>query len=139
MIVSVTLVDLARDPQAPARARGLVDRFDCDLGPERRADALLAVSELVTDAYFHGEGRIRLRIESTGPGLRAEVESVGGGARRDGKGDVRFHVVRRVSDSSGVDSAGAMTWFEIGTNGHGTGPLPAVQATNGDSAAPVPV
>ena len=134
MIVRVTLVDLPRDRRAACHARSLVDRFECDLGPDRRGDAIMAVSELVTDAYFHGEGRIRLRLESAGHGLRAEIESARDGVPRDTGGDTRLGIVRSLSDESGVDAAGALTWFEIGTNGR-PDPPSAVQAGNGDARA----
>ena len=84
MIVRVALVDLPRDPAAPSEARARVQRFPCDLGPGQRGDAIQAVNELVTDAYLHGQGRIRLRLESAGHGLRAEVESTNGTVRGNG-------------------------------------------------------
>jgi anti-sigma regulatory factor (Ser/Thr protein kinase) len=119
VIVSVTLVDLPRHPSAAFQARTLVDRFGCDLDPAQREDAVLAVNELVTDAYLHGEGRIRLRLESAGGGLHAEIESKGGGVPRNGNGNVRLKVVRSLSDKFGIDAAGTMTWLDIGTNGSG--------------------
>jgi hypothetical protein len=117
MIVRLVLVDLPRHPSAPAKARAQVNRFPCDLSPGDRGNAIQAVNELVTDAYLHGQGHIRLRLESTGHGLRAEVESKNGTPRETGPEGVRLDVVRSLSESSGIDDGGRMTWFEIGTNG----------------------
>ena len=122
MIVRVALVDLPRDPSAAAMARARVNRFRCDLAPGQRGDAVQAVNELVTDAYLHGQGHIRLRLESAGHGLRAEIESKNGTIRRNGHEGVRMDVVRSLSESCGVEAGGGMTWFEIGTNG--TAPRP---------------
>jgi hypothetical protein len=124
MIVRVAMVDLPRDPSAASEARGRVAGFPCELSPGQRTDAIQGVNELVTDAYMHGEGRIRLRLESTGHGLRAEVESLDGTARRNGQDNIRMGVVRTVSEACGIDADSAMTWFEIGTNGR----APAIQA-----------
>lgn len=91
--------------------------FECDLGPVGRGDAILAVSELVTNAYLHGAGRIHLRLEPAGGGLRAaiECERKRGDDDGDGHRELRLGLVRGLSDRWGSDDAGSVTWFEIGT------------------------
>jgi hypothetical protein len=44
--------DLPRDARAAFKARALVANFRCGLAIPQLADAMLAVSELVTSAWF---------------------------------------------------------------------------------------
>src|ERR687894_92583 len=54
---------LSRAPGSVATARQLVHAQTSSLDRERRADAALMVSELVTNALVHGTGKISLRID----------------------------------------------------------------------------
>ena len=56
------IVALTRAPDVSIRARAAVRGFAEQLGAQRTADACLLVSELVTNAYRHGDGQIRLTI-----------------------------------------------------------------------------
>jgi two-component sensor histidine kinase len=115
----MTQVELPRHLYAASQARLLVEEFECDLDPVGRGDAILAVSELVTNAYLYGAGPIHLRLEPAGRGLRAAIECERNG--QTGNGDdhreFRLGLVRGLSDQWGMDYAGTVTWFEIGTEG----------------------
>src|SRR5260370_21415786 len=78
-------LELNRDPEAPAAARGAVSEWCPDLagGSARRETLLLLVSELVTNAVLHSQGpadapirvsasvdRERVRVEVTDAGRR---------------------------------------------------------------------
>ena len=115
MIIEATEVELPRAAIAVSQARTLVREFACDLAPMRRADAMLAVSELVTNAYLYGQGPIRLRLEPSGPGLRVSVQDEGNGTHRAARSGLRLGIVGILSDRWGVEEAGATAWCEIGT------------------------
>jgi anti-sigma regulatory factor (Ser/Thr protein kinase) len=72
-------VQLAPDPRSPGEARRFVDRQLRDHGvPEQALDAALLVSsELVTNAYQHGEGEIELRVSVEDDHVRIEVIDAG--------------------------------------------------------------
>lgn len=114
---------MAAGPRAPSQARRLVARAletwgQSDLG-ER---AVLAVSELVTNAFLYGRGDIVLLV-SLGDSLRVEVRDEGAAmpAQRNysptsttGRG---LHLVEHMADRWGTDlvDAGKSVWFEIDT------------------------
>ena len=56
--------ELPRDARAPFKARALVADFRCGLTIPQLADAMLAVSELVTSAYRAGR-----RSDNPAPGV----------------------------------------------------------------------
>ena len=60
--------ELPGDARAPFKARALVANFRCGLTILQLADAMLAVSELVTSAFRRGDGRITLLTGVAGPG-----------------------------------------------------------------------
>src|SRR3989440_6593342 len=120
---------LAAGPQAPSLARRFVakalDSWDQSDLCER---ALLAVSELVTNAFLYGEGDIVL-VVTLGVVLRVEVRDDGSGlpAQRNysptsttGRG---LHLVGHMADRWGTSAEGAgdngsrgkVVWFEIDT------------------------
>lgn len=85
-------VQLPPDPRAPSEARRFVDRQlrAHGLPDEVRDAALLVSSELVTNAYKHGEGEIELRLSVDDGHLRIEVIDAGHGqapAVREQEGD----------------------------------------------------
>src|SRR3979411_946342 len=70
---------LPAGPQAPSLARRFVARaLDSWDHSDLRERALLAVSELVTNAFLYGE-RDRVRGVTRGVGLRVEVRDEGAG------------------------------------------------------------
>jgi signal transduction histidine kinase len=116
-------------PQAPSLARRFVaealESWDQAVLRER---ALLAVSELVTNAFLYGEGDIVL-VVTLGISLRVEVRDSGAGtpAQRNysatsttGRG---LHLVDHMADRWGTTAAGSernggkgkAVWFEIDT------------------------
>jgi anti-sigma regulatory factor (Ser/Thr protein kinase) len=129
---------LPAGPQAPSLARRFVakalDSWDhADLS-ER---AVLAVSELVTNAFLYGEGDIVL-VVTLGVFLRIEVRDGGSGlptqrnyslTSTTGRG---LHLVGHMADrwgASGNGGKGKAVWFEIDT--------PAAAETQGATARPV--
>ena len=124
---------LTAGPRAPSLARRFVARtlesWDQSDLAER---ALLAVSELVTNAFLYGEGDIVL-VVTLGVVLRVEVRDDGAGlpAQRSysptsttGRG---LHLVGHMADRWGTSAAaregngrkGKAVWFEIDTPGPG--------------------
>jgi len=127
---------LPAGPQAPSQARRFVSGA---LSAWKRSDlrerAVLAVSELVTNAFLYGEGDIVL-VVTLGTFLRVEVRDEGAGvpAQRHysptsttGRG---LHLVGHVADrwgtsagaGNGNEGAGKVVWFEIDTPVPGQAP-----------------
>lgn len=123
---------LPAGPQAPSQARRFVARaLDAWNRSDLRERAVLAVSELVTNAFLYGEGDIAL-VVSLGDSLRVEVRDDGPGlpAQRHysptsttGRG---LHLVGHMADRWGTTHGGNGTepgnfprgkavWFEIDT------------------------
>src|SRR3977135_191397 len=118
---------LTAGPQAPSLARRFVARtLDSWDQSDLRERALLAVSELVTNAFLYGEGDIVL-VVTLGVFLRVEVRDEGAGipAQRNysptsttGRG---LHLVGHVVDRWGTSTEaaegngrkGKAVWFEI--------------------------
>jgi anti-sigma regulatory factor (Ser/Thr protein kinase) len=87
---------------------------------ETVADAMLVVSELVTNALVHGEEEIELRLERDGDTLRGQVIDGGGGfeaeVRERGMHEVGGRgllVVGAVTDRWGVFEGSSHVWFEM--------------------------
>ncbi len=112
-------------PEALGRLRReLRDLLGADLSPGRRADALLAVTELVTNSLVHaGPGpttvwawldanRFRVEVHDAGPGIPADRDwTMPGGDVIGGRG---LALVRLVTDRCGHRAQPwAMTWFEM--------------------------
>lgn len=115
-------VEIPRDPKAPSRARRAVEELADAIAPERRADVVLLVSELVTNGVkYGGNGVLRLQIESKRHGhLRVEVVDQGGGfspVARDRPatepGGWGLHLVETLADRWGVHEGSTHVWFEI--------------------------
>src|SRR5438046_2301761 len=124
---------LAAGPQAPSLARRFVARaLDSWDQSDLRERAVLAVSELVTNAFLYGKGDIVL-VVTLGVVLRVEVRDDGSGlpAQRNysptsttGRG---LHLVGHMADRWGTWAVGhegngrrgKVVWFEIDTPGPG--------------------
>jgi len=120
-----TLVPLPADAGAPALARAYVGRQAVGLPPDLVDDALLVISELVTNAVQHGEPEIVLRLQVGRGGLRASVQDAGS-ARPElpahnpdshavqGRG---LRIVEALSSCWGVEpgdqASGKVVWFEL--------------------------
>jgi anti-sigma regulatory factor (Ser/Thr protein kinase) len=67
-------VDLPRERRCAALARRFVEeRFATQLDGRTIEDLKLVVSELVDNAYVHGQGQIQLRLHRLADGIRIEV------------------------------------------------------------------
>jgi anti-sigma regulatory factor (Ser/Thr protein kinase) len=92
-VAEQALFELERDPSCAAHARQLVrSHLDGRLSEAAVERALLAASELVTNAWKHGEGSIQLRLAQLRDRLRLEVID-GGSERRP--------AIREQADESG--------------------------------------
>jgi anti-sigma regulatory factor (Ser/Thr protein kinase) len=70
--------ELPRERICTALARRLVEEhYQGELGAPALQDLKLVVSELVDNAYVHGRGRIRLRLQQQPRCLRVEVMDEG--------------------------------------------------------------
>ena len=114
-------------PARPGSARDARDRLGSLLGSwpndTARDDAMLLLSEIVTNAVRHAHGEtILLTLTTTDRRLRAEVhdESASPPTPRpsDETGGLGLLLVDQLSDRWGVDQHqgdGKTVWFEIGT------------------------
>jgi anti-sigma regulatory factor (Ser/Thr protein kinase) len=114
----VVEAELPRSPNAAFQARALMAGFPCDLDQVQHGDAILALSELVANAYRHGRGRITVHLESVGGGLRAQVGDEGRSFDPRGSAGAGLRIVGAVSDAWGLNRGGTEVWFEIGPSGN---------------------
>jgi anti-sigma regulatory factor (Ser/Thr protein kinase) len=107
---------------AAGGARSVVKkRFGDVLATETLDDALLVVSELVTNAVRHGAGAIELRIDFDGHRVTGDVsdeglrftQSVGNTHRPDEIGGHGLDLVARIANSWGLGEESSCVWFEI--------------------------
>jgi anti-sigma regulatory factor (Ser/Thr protein kinase) len=111
----------ASGPQAPGRARRFLHETLAAWGsPDLAAEAELALSEVVTNAFLHGRGDISLRLTMTGV-LRVAVHDSGPGrpalrqystTATTGRG---LHLVGSLTDRWGTiaGDGGKWVWFEL--------------------------
>src|SRR4051794_21259582 len=112
---------LDRDASTPGLARTAVrDCFKRALSRETIADLELVVSELVTNAFEHGRGTIRLAIEQEGNRLRGSVTDQGSGFTYEphaidntavhGRG---LPIVEALVTRWGIQDGSTHVWFEM--------------------------
>jgi len=118
-------LSLPRVPSASRVARsGVRDRFADALGRNTMADLELVVSELVTNAFDHGRGTIRLDLAhdgdelhgsviDDGPGFAYETRKVGDHERR-GRG---LSIVDALVTRWGITEGSAHVWFLMSPTG----------------------
>ena len=111
--------DLPRSPDSVGTARHLVDDNTTTLGSQQRQDAVLMVSELVTNAVQHGIGAITLRIEGEPGTVRVEVADDGFVAVApspvpDAHGGWGLRIVDQLADDWGVLEGNTRVWFRLG-------------------------
>jgi len=110
---------LDRTVDAPRVARHHVRSVATALGDERSEDAVLLVSELVTNAVkYGGDGPIELSVERPGDSLRVAVRDIGGpgplpavrepGAAGGGHG---LRLVDTIADRWGGEHGSTIVWF----------------------------
>ena len=82
--------------------------------------ANLMISELVSNAYQHGKGRIELTVHSGAEGVHASVHDEGEGmiAQPDPlpeRGCWGLYFVDRLADGWGVAPDASQVWFRVAT------------------------
>ena len=121
-------VELPPGLDAPAYARAIVAEHGVGLAPELVADAVLCVSEVVTNAVQYGRPAITLCLDTARGGLGVEVTDRGvpfdvdaiepvDDVSPNGRG---LHIVAALSRAWGVrpgeasdDGPGKTVWFEL--------------------------
>jgi anti-sigma regulatory factor (Ser/Thr protein kinase) len=122
---SVAFRTFPRSERAPGDARRYVaDLLSAWEVVHARQAALLALSELVTNAVTHGRGPVKVRVASRRSVLRIEVEDDGPGLHGvtlpapagNGIGGRGLHIVDGVVAEWGFDQLAAhrsVVWFEV--------------------------
>jgi anti-sigma regulatory factor (Ser/Thr protein kinase) len=116
--------ELPKTVEAPALARRAVRELDDRLPADVMEDAVLLISELVSNGVkYGGEGQITLQIEGDADRLRAEIVDQGSGfepqsrAKREmtlaDEGGWGLHLVETLADDWGVHEGSTHVWFEI--------------------------
>ena len=111
-------MELARSPASARTARDLVSAQVATLGARQREDAVLMVSELVTNALLHGTGAIGLRIDLDADGIRVEVAdqgnvSVAPSPTPGAHGGWGLRIVDELADDWGVLEGSTKVWFRL--------------------------
>jgi anti-sigma regulatory factor (Ser/Thr protein kinase) len=114
-------IELDRGASAGAEARGLLaDRFEQSIPTETMEELKLVVSELVNNAYLHGEGAITLNVGLAADQIRVEVIDEGSGQApairdepRPGSGGLGLRIVDRLSSRWGAHEGTTHVWAEI--------------------------
>jgi anti-sigma regulatory factor (Ser/Thr protein kinase) len=112
---------LAADQGAPARARESVRAACAHHVPHLLDDALLLVSEVVTNAVKHGREPVRLQVDCDGAGIVVAVEDGNPAMPRTRRMDRRRHsgrglmLVQRLAADWGVrrTDGGKQVWFRL--------------------------
>jgi anti-sigma regulatory factor (Ser/Thr protein kinase) len=119
-----SVLRLQRSVRAPREARDRIRALEPRLGPARNDDAVLLVSELVTNAVKYGpeHGEIRLIVGEHGATTRVTVHDTGAGPLPEMRpldrlphegGGHGLRLVDRVADRWGVERGSTRVWFEI--------------------------
>lgn len=115
-----TTLELPRRPGSAGIARLIVTAHGASLSSEGLKNANVMVSELVSNAFKHGEGAIQLTVESGPDGVWAQVRDEGTAAEiaspdpRPARGGWGIYFVERLADSWGVEADEARVWFRVG-------------------------
>ncbi len=113
--------ELPRSHDAAGLARRFLDAHFADtLGEIAYTNARMIVSELVTNAFVHGEGRIHMGLQVNGDALRIEVVDEGTGeapAIREqpdgGVGGWGLRIVDSISHRWGAFEGTTHVWAEL--------------------------
>ena len=111
--------NLPRSPDSVGAARRIVNGHTPSLDSQQRQDAVLMVSELVTNAVVHGVGAISLRIDSGADTVRIEVADEGNvgvapSPEPSAHGGWGLRIVEQLSDDWGVLDGSTKVWFRLG-------------------------
>ena len=121
-----TTLELPRRAGSAGLARLIVTAHGSALGSEQLKNANVMVSELVSNAFRHGEGQICLTVESGPDGVWAQVSDEGCSPAiatpdpRPERGGWGLQFVDQLADSWGVETDEARVWFRVGV----TAPVP---------------
>ncbi|GAA2426323.1 hypothetical protein GCM10010191_43540 [Actinomadura vinacea] len=117
------VLTLESTDRAPSRARGFTATIFTEWGIRDHYLARLVVSELVTNAYMHGEGVIILRLSVAGDGLPlVEVYDEGDGlpavlpenhAATNGRGLPTIADVTAAWGAHPVEDGGKVVWAKL--------------------------
>jgi anti-sigma regulatory factor (Ser/Thr protein kinase) len=119
-----SVLTVERTVDAPREARSRVRELGHRLGAERTDDAVLLISELVTNAVKYGpeDGEIRIIIDEGETTTRFTVHDPGAGPLpvmrplerlpHEGGGH-GLRLVEMVSDRWGVERGSTRVWFEL--------------------------
>jgi anti-sigma regulatory factor (Ser/Thr protein kinase) len=118
-VKGTTTLELPRQEGSVGIARMIVTAHGTSLESEQLKNANVMVSELVSNAFRHGDGRIELTVESGPDGLWASVHDEGTGTiatpdPRPARGGWGLYFVSRLADSWGVAENDSRVWFRIG-------------------------
>jgi anti-sigma regulatory factor (Ser/Thr protein kinase) len=117
-----TVISLERQTDAPREARSRVRDLHDVIGPERVEDAVLLVSELVTNAVKYGpeDEQIRLIVQTDGICSRFTVHDLGLGPLPEMRkpddsapGGHGLRLVESLADRWGVERGSTRVWFEL--------------------------
>ena len=104
---------------APRRARAALTEIEGEIPPTLAAKTRLLVSELVSNAIRHGEGEVRVDVETSPEKVRATVTDQGQGFvppadNEDNLADTGrgLLLLRRMADRCGVSRGSTVVWFE---------------------------
>jgi anti-sigma regulatory factor (Ser/Thr protein kinase) len=115
-------VEFSRARTAPSQAREAFARFDHGLPDERRYDAELLLSEVVSNAVKYGDGsNVLVHFERDDGCFRTEVVDQGDGFIRtlrdrhdlDTPGGWGLPLVETLSDRWGAHEGSTHVWFEF--------------------------
>ena len=122
--MSQSVLTVPRTVNAPRAARARVRELEPRLGPDRTEDAVLLISELVTNAVKYGpeHGEIRIIVDEDESSTRFTVHDPGAGPLpvmrplerlpHEGGGH-GLRLVEMVSDRWGVERGSTRVWFEL--------------------------
>jgi anti-sigma regulatory factor (Ser/Thr protein kinase) len=118
-VKGTTTLQLPRRAGSAGIARLIVTAHGSSLSSEGLKNANVMVSELVSNAFRHGEGAIELTVESGPEGVWAQVSDEGTTAviatpdPRPDRGGWGLYFVERLSDAWGVEAGEARVWFRV--------------------------
>jgi anti-sigma regulatory factor (Ser/Thr protein kinase) len=121
-VKGTTTLELPRRAGSAGIARLIVTAHGAhgsSLESDQLKNANVIVSELVSNAFQHGEGRIELTVESDADGVWACVHDEGAGTiatpePRPARGGWGLYFVEQLADQWGVAEDDSRVWFRVG-------------------------
>jgi anti-sigma regulatory factor (Ser/Thr protein kinase) len=118
-VKGTTTLELPRRAGSAGIARLIVTAHGASLSSDQLKNANVMISELVSNAFRHGEGQIELIVESGPAGVWASVHDEGTGMiaspdPRPARGGWGLYFVERLADHWGVADDDSRVWFRVG-------------------------